>query len=156
MKQRNRSIVAWMAAVLLILCLNGCAVAENTVLQAHTWQMTTAQSTKSGEVVAYNPNTVLDGQFSYSGGAVVKMTCRASDGQIVLENESDGTSYRGTYQKVSADPVTTVYRLLFDGGEGMATTSVTKYADGTQKVTLVVTAGDYTLYFQTDTLPAVA
>lgn len=156
MKQRNRTTAAWMAVILLMMCLNGCAVVENTMLQSHTWYMTTAQSTQSGEVVAYNPNTVIDGGFSYSDCAVVKLTCRASDGQIVLENESDGTSYRGAYQKVSEDPVTTVYRLLFDEGEGMATTSVTKYADGTQKATMVLSVGDYALGFTTDTLPAVA
>lgn len=156
MKRRNYAIAAWMAAILLTISLNGCTVEENALLQSHTWYMTTAQSNQSGEVVAYNPNTVLDGGFSYSGCAVVELTCHAVDGQIVLENASDGTSYCGTYQKVSEDPVTTVYRLLFDEGEGMATISVTKYADGTQKATMVISVGGYALGFTTDTLPAVA
>lgn len=156
MKQRNRArrIVAWAAA--LVLGLSGCSVAETATLESHTWYMTTAQSTQSGDVVAYNPNTLLDGAFTYADCTVAELTCRAADGQIVLENATDGTSSRGTYQKVSSDPETTIYRLMFAEGEGTAVISVTKYNDGTQKDTLVVTVGDHTLYFQTDTLPAVA
>lgn len=155
MKQRNRAwrIAAWAAA--LVLCLSGCAVTETT-LEAHTWYMTTAQSTQSGEVVAYNPNALLDGAFTYADCAVAELTCRAADGQILLENATDGTSSSGTYQKVSSDPDATIYRLVFAEGEGTAVASVTKYDDGTQKATLVVTVGNYTLYFQTDTLSAVA
>lgn len=88
-------------------------------------------------------------QETYPEAKAMRLTCRLTGSALTIQDRESAQSWTGTYRIIEQGPDnTTIYELAFsDGTEGHAVSGITEVADGSQKATLIVTAGDYTVNF---------
>lgn len=84
---------------------------------------------------------------AYPDAKTVELTLTAKSGTLTLTDVTNNKSYTGSYTVIGATADGTNYEITLEGKTGYATASTTKYSDGTQKATLPITLGEYSLYF---------
>lgn len=134
---------------LIVLVLTGCSNKESATgnvpnIEDHAWQMTTVQSVEAdGQVIAHAPGTV--GVPDTSVEVVLK--CVAADGDLTLTDESNVSTYTGTYELTDTSQETRIYEIVVGDSEGMAVVSTTTYQDESRTPTLIISLDDYALNF---------
>ena len=87
--------INWLAlALVLALVLSGCG-ARLPALEDCVWVMSTLQSMEQeGQVIAYGEG----GSSTLKTARELRLTCRATDGTLFLEDHTCGKQYEGTYR----------------------------------------------------------
>ena len=132
--------INWLAlALVLALVLSGCG-ARLPALEDCVWVMSTLQSMEQeGQVIAYGEG----GSSTLKTARELRLTCRATDGTLFLEDHTHGKQYEGTCRIYQKKAQSHIYQVTLEGITGFATVAMTEYADGTQKATLAVQVGEY-------------
>ena len=117
-----------------LLLLSGCGQKQEFQIEDHLWQATSILQTEDGAVHE------LEDDF--------RLVCTAQNGTLILENQSSGENWEGTYGLLQEQNGTTIYTLSLAGEDGQAIVSETTYQDREAVSTLVVALKGYALYFQ--------
>lgn len=122
----------------------GCG--KNTVpkIDEYSWTMSTVQTTENnGQIVAHGP----DNTDAPENSVEIRLTCEAQDGVLTITDHTDGQTYTGTYKTAGTSPESVTYEITLDRADGMAVVAMTNYHDGTQTPTLVMSVGEWVIYF---------
>lgn len=138
---------------LLLLFLTGCSAKDGSnasipSIDQYSWQMTSVQSVEAdGQAIAYAPGeaSTLDTAFE------IILACSAKDGNLLLTDETNGTTYSGTYKISDTSQESVIYEVVVGKTEGMAVVAMTTYHDESQTPTLIIRLDDYALNFFADT-----
>lgn len=153
MLQNNlRNIPTWekyrlspvVVLLLLLLLLVGCGNKngeEECNIEGYDWIMTSIQN-EDGQVIACGENN--DGT---EGIPIMRLTCKAENGNITLDLEEKGENYEGSYELREREIKSGIYNIRFDGEEGIAVVSQTAYRDAEDKLTLVMNIDGYGINF---------
>lgn len=142
-----KKIFSFSLIISLILVCVGCGNNDTIKIDSTTWEMTTVQATESGSVIAYN-ESIPNSDGLYENADVSQITVQAENGVFKLNDVTSGASYNGTYKVIKTGYEAIVYTISIDGKDGNAVTGLTKYDDGSQIPTLIITVDDYTINFQ--------
>ena len=134
--------------VALLVGLAGCS-SESVQIEGHAWELTLIQSTDDGSVIGcasehYEMHKEIDGII------VVDLTCSAADGAFTITDNTNNTSYEGTYAVKDNGTDSTIYTITTASSSGTAVTSVTTSDSAQNTPTLIITLDEYTLSFQAD------
>ena len=66
---------------------------------------------------------------------------------FTLTDESNGSTYTGTYELTDTSQETRIYEIVVGDSEGMAVVSTTTYQDESRTPTLIISLDDYALNF---------
>jgi len=134
---------------LILLLLTGCSTNEGKQsnlpsIEQYDWEMTTVQSVEAeGQAIAYGP-----GESSTLDTAVeILLSCTAKNGELTLNDETNGASYSGTYKLTDTSQESLIYEVTVGETAGMAVVAMTTYHDESQVPTLIISLGDYALNF---------
>lgn len=141
-------IIPFVLLFVLVVCLVGCDGTVKYSIEGYDWIMTTAQSAENGNFVAYNPSDDPFDAENYPNAVAVELTFKAKNGLLTIENKTDGVNYAGTYKEISSSSAGTQYEITIGEKSGMAVASATKYSDGTEVLTLVLSVDGYAINFQ--------
>ena len=83
----------------------------------------------------------------YPEAKIVNLILTAKDGVLTLIDSTNGKTYTGSYEVMNKTPDGADYKVPIDGHDGYASAAMTTYADNSQKPTLPVNLGDYSIYF---------
>lgn len=143
-----KRIIPFVLLLTLAVCLVGCDGTVKYSIDGHDWIMTTAQSTESGDFVAYNPSDDSFDAENYPNIVAVDLTFEAKNGLLTVENKTDGVKYARTYKEINSSSAGTQYEITIGEKSGMAVASATKYSDGTEVLTLILSVDGYAINFQ--------
>ena len=150
-----KRFIAVILSVLLFVSLVGCNNTAKVPIENYDWSMATIQSTENnGAFIVYDPDIVIDPEYTYSHCAPMKMTCEAKDGKITISDKTNNKTYEGTYKVTDKSPESTIYEITIGEKEGTAVTAMTKYPNGTGMATLIISVDGYSLNFQTGNILA--
>lgn len=121
--------------VVSLLLLSGCGQKQEFQIEDRLWQATSILRTEADGTVQE-----LEDDF--------RLACTAQNGTLILENQSSGERWEGTYGLLQEQNGTTIYTLSLAGEEGQAIVSETAYQDRETVPTLIVALKGYTVYFQ--------
>lgn len=137
---------------LFVFLLSGCN-AKNVdevdvpTIDQHLWTMASAQSVDAeGQIVAYGP----DGNSTLDTAIEVVLTCSASEGVLVLNDETNEQTHSGVYKLTDTSQDSLIYEVTVGKTEGVAVVSMTTYHDESQLPTLIIRLGDYALNLYAD------
>lgn len=118
-----------------LLLLSGCGQKQEFQIEDHLWQATSILQTEADGTV-------------HELAEDFRLACTAQNGTLILENQSSGENWEGTYGLLQEQNGTTIYTLSLAGENGQAIVSETTYQDREAVLTLVVALKGYALYFQ--------
>ncbi len=133
-----------MVLSLMLLLLVGCSKgdgAKECSIDGYDWVMTSVQN-ESGQIIACG-----GGNDETEGIPIMRLTCKAENGNIILDLEEKGEKHEGTYELREKEIKSGIYNIRFGGGEGIAVVSQTAYQDGKDKPTLVMNIDGYGINF---------
>lgn len=131
-------------SVLGLVFLVGCSSNNVPKIDEHTWELVTVQSREAeGQVIAYSS----DNSDTFENAVEVNLECTAKNGEISLIDKMQDNTYSGSYDVLSTDRQSLIYKIIVDGTEGTGVSSMTTYSDENQTPTFIVSLGDYTLNF---------
>ena len=145
-----RKISAVCVIVGMILCIAGCS-SETISIEGHNWNLTLIQSNEDGSVIGcasghYEMHKEIDNII------VVDLACSASDGKLTITDDTNNTTYTGSYSLSENEQDNTIYEISLGNQIGYAVVAYTTYTDhlgsNSQTPTLIVTIGNYSLTFQ--------
>ena len=142
----KKAIALTLLVISLCLMLMACGT-QNPKIEDFEWQMHTAMQLDK-DSLAYTAGA--ESSNTHPEASVLKVTLLAKDGKIVITDATNNKTYNGTYTVSGKNPKGTDYRITFGGETGYATVAYTTYLDGTQKPTLPITLGDYSICFYAD------
>lgn len=125
------------------IALNGCAGWENKI-QNHNWKFDNVQKRENdGAVVACSK----DSRWASGQTAILELTLRVEENSFTVRNENTQATFVFSYQKAGSSGKSEIYAVACNGSEGIASVSETVCLDKTEIPTLLITIGDYNLYF---------
>ena len=137
---------AFFLIILLVLLLtSGCK--SSPAINDFSWKMSTIASIENEQL---NVIAVGDSNYAHPEAEVIDMTLIASDGKIILTDNTNSKTYEGTYFIDGKNLRSTSYKITIEGEDGYATVAMTTYLDGSKKPTLPISLGNYTIYFYSD------
>ena len=131
--------------LLLILILTSCGIEEVPGIDSCTWKMETVSISVNGSILYYGSQEEL--ADIYPNAEPLQLLCNADDGTISISDTVNKKSYTGTYQLTDTDMETKQYKIVFGEVDGYAITGSTEYLNKESEKTLIITVGDYTIYF---------
>ncbi len=139
----KKCIACVCAAATLFACgwILGCG-GENLSMDGHDWQFTVLLSDEDGSAICCSEEV----SAKYSGARVAKISCSAGEGKLTLTYEDSGETLEFVCTQTSASRQSVIYALEGDA-EGIASVSMTSYADGVSEYTLVVSAEGRSAWF---------
>ncbi len=131
----------------LMLFLLGCS-SNYVPIKATAWEFesaSTAYHSQRGYLYAENEKHKSDS----SDERCIYISCslEAEDETFVIKDITNGITYSGSYRLKNKEIETSVYTVKINGTEGYAVTGKTAYADQSERKTLILVVGEYTLYF---------
>lgn len=133
-----------MVLSLMLLLLVGCGKgngAKECNIDGYDWVMTSVQN-ESGQIIACG-----ESNDETEGIPIMRLTCKAENGNITLDLEEKGEKHEGTYELREKEIKSGIYTIRLDGEEGIAVVSQTAYQDGKDKPTLVMNIDGYGINF---------
>ena len=134
-----------MLVISLLTTLSACG-SRRVKIEDYEWKMSYVIHEEDGQAVF----DALGGVISYSPSPTVSrvdMTLIAADGKITITDITNDKTYEGTYAVSGKNPRGTDYTVTIDSKSGNAGVAMTTYADGTEKPTLPIKLGDYSICF---------
>lgn len=141
-------ILSAILSALACMCFVACENDRKYAIDDYTWVMSSVQSVEqNGAFVAYAPSNEAFDKGAYPNAVSIDMTCNAQDGVLTILNETNNTTYCGTYTVSDRSSQTMIYEIAVEGKSGMAVVSATSAQDGTVFPTMILSVGDYALNF---------
>lgn len=142
--KRISSICIMIAVFLMV----GCG--KNNVkvpsIEEYSWTMFSVQSGEDGQTIACGER----GESILDTAKKIELTCVASDGNLTIKDKTNGKSYFGTYKFSESSSQAVIYEVVIDGKEGMAVTSMTKYQNGEEEPTFIISLEECSINFYAD------
>ena len=127
----------------LTMTLSACGLGK-VKIEGYEWKMRTVMHTEDDHLVV---DAVGESDTAHPEAKITEMTLVAKDGKITIIDVTNNKTYEGTYSVEQKTPAGTDYKITIDGKDGYATVAMTTYADGTEKPTLPINLGTYSMYF---------
>lgn len=126
----------------LIICLmsGGCASANELAIENHNWQISRVQLAKTAEIIYCS----ADESSLHQNAEIIDLSCTASNGKIIIKDNSSSQTWSLDYIEKSADPESVIYEI---NGNGNAVVGKTTYHDNSFEYTLIISVDNYVLYF---------
>lgn len=140
----KRIICLTLSIAFMLLCLAGCSN-ENMTIENYQWKLSVAMERGSDELVVAVGDR--NGQTAYPDAKIIDVTLTATDGELVIEDKTNGATYKGAYRTMQITTDGEDYEIIIEGKNGYATVAPTEYADNTETPTLPLSIGNYDLYF---------
>lgn len=145
-----RKVIGILVSMILACALFACGNAENTYdITAHDWNISVIQSNTNGDIVFCSE----DVKKEYPTAEVTSLTCEAGAASIILSDGKD--TWELKYKIIKTTPESILYEIIYGeaGSEvvGNAVSSVTKYADNISEYTFIISIGEYSLHFVSNT-----
>ena len=146
MSKIKKSAIALLFTAILIICsciaLTGCGNSENRI-ENYSWKFDCVQEKgNDGEIIACSS----DSAWLSDGIKVIDLTIRVNEEKFVIADEAH-TTYEFTYAQISSSPESTIYEIEYNNVNGIASVGKTYYHDKNEVPTLIITTGNYNLYF---------
>lgn len=147
-----RKITALLLTFIMVLTFTGCSqqAGHNSNhkfdIASQDWTMTIIQSQNTddaGLIIACG----ADSSEASDQAEEIDMVCSAEKGQLTLTDRTNGKIYSGTYSVKDSSAEATIYDITMGEAKGMAVVSDTKYHDGSQVGTLILSFEDYAISF---------
>lgn len=149
-----KKLILPLCFVLLVSLFAGCGMKKDmeeemqdmkmTALEAHKWEFSYGQQGSDGDVFIRSEKNE-----EHKDVKTADIAFLVDKGYLVIKDNKDKKEWEIDYKMVSENPESTVYELNYKDGEdelkGMAT--VTNETDDKGEDSLVITLGDYTLWF---------
>ena len=130
--------------VFVLLFASGCSGADVPEIGDHEWVMTSVQSMEEdGQAVAFGER----GSSTLPSAEQMEMFCIAENGNLTIDDRTNGKTYSGTYKMIQKDPRSSIYEVDVEGTEGMAVVAMMAYQDGSSEPTFIISLGSYTINF---------
>lgn len=130
--------------VVILLFLTGCSNSNVPRIEDNTWIMTSVQSKETnGQVVAFGDR----GSSTLASAKQIELTCTAQNGNLTFSDQTNHTTYTGTYKLNETDPQSSIYQVVVEGKEGVAVVAMTTYQDGSEEPTFIINLNEYTINF---------
>ncbi len=142
----KKTISIILLLTVLMVTLPSCR-SEKLKIEDCQWQMRYVMHVENGEVAM---DAVREIDAAHPNAKIINMTLSAANGTLTLTDETNGTSYEGSYSVKRRTPDGIDYEITVDGIDGYATVAMTTYADGTQEPTLPINLGEYSMCFYAD------
>lgn len=145
-----RKTIGIIVSIILACGLVACGNTNNEYdITAHDWSISIVQSNTNGDIVFCSE----DVKEEYLTAEVTALTCEVGDASIILSDEKE--TWELKYEIVKTTPESILYEVIYGeaGSEvvGNAVSSVTKYADDTSEYTFIISIGEHSLYFVSNT-----
>ncbi len=128
--------------VFIIVMLSACKNDE-VALESCSWKMESVVSLdKNGETIAVGEKTDI-----YPNAKVIDIILVAQDGELRLEDKTNGETYNGAYEEMLVTDSPDDYKIFLDGKEGYINSTKTVYPDKSETPMLIVTVDNYDIYF---------
>lgn len=137
----RKAISLFCLALVALLVFSGCGASKRSI-EAYEWQMSAVMRNQTGVTVAAN-----EADIAHPEAAHIDMRLTAKDGKFTMTDHTNEKSYHGTYTMESKNAAETLYRVTMDGKDGYATVAMTEYEDGSEKPTMPINLGEYSIYF---------
>ncbi len=108
------------------------------------WTFDIAMNMKAGSLVVAVSE---ENSEIYPDAKATEITLSAKNGEIIIEDKTNNETYMGAYEDMYETDETNDYKVILEGVDGYAMVSVTEYDDDSEKPTLIISVGDYDMYF---------
>lgn len=130
--------------LVVLLFLTGCSNGNVPRIEDYNWIMTSVQSKETnGQVVAFGDR----GSSTLASAKQIKLACTAQNGNLTFSDQTNHTTYTGTYKLSETDPQSSIYQVVVEGKEGVAVVAMTTYQDGSKEPTFIINLDEYTVNF---------
>ena len=130
--------------LVVLLFLTGCSNGNVPRIEDYNWIMTSVQSKETnGQVVAFGDR----GSSTLASAKQIKLACTAQNGNLTFSDQTNHTTYTGTYKLSETDPQSSIYQIVVEGKEGVAVVAMTSYQDGSKEPTFIFNLDEYTVNF---------
>ena len=137
----KKLVLCWVVALLF---LTGCSNSNVPRIEDYTWTMTSVQSKETnGQVVAFGDR----GSSTLASAKQIELTCTAQNGNLTFNDQTNHTTYTGTYKLSETEPQSSIYQVVVEGKEGVAVVAMTVYQDGSEEPTFIINLDEYTVNF---------
>lgn len=139
-----KRIFSFVLVVATVFCLSACNSQKSSSIEPTEWVMSTVQSGTDGTVIYCSASE----QAQFPEASVKNITCTIDGMDITIKDNEADQEWAGTYTENDVTKERAIYEVTFGEETGQMVNSLTEYEDNTDaKNTLVITCGDYTLYF---------
>ena len=147
MKRRLIKIIA--SALILVICLSLVSCTNKLKIDSEEmkWQLVVVTSDKTGEVVYCS----AEHKIYYADAKVINLSCRASDGKIIITDKKTDIGYLGAYTVISEGKQSSYSIAMTSDGErieGSAEITKTKLHNDSFEYNLIIVIDGYTLNFK--------
>ena len=129
--------------ILEVFMISSCESTELKI-ENYEWSMSCAVYSEGDDFVV---EAVGEADHSNTDAKIVTLTLVAENGVITITDATNSKVYTGTYSIVNITPNGTNYNITIDGKTGYAGVAMTAYADGSEKPTMPINLGNYSIYF---------
>lgn len=137
----KKLVLCW---VIVLLFLTGCSNSNVPRIEDNNWIMTSVQSKEAnGQVIAFGDR----GSSMLASAKQIELTCTAQNGNLIFSDQTNHTTYTGTYKLSETDLQSSIYQVVVEGKEGVAVVAMTTYQDGSEEATFIINLGEYTINF---------
>ena len=139
----KKRIIFPVLALALLFSLFACGLGRVRI-EDYKWKMRYVMHAENEQLII---DAASEEDSTHPEAKIIDITLSAKDGKITLLDGTNEKIYEGIYTVKQKTPAGTDYKITIDGKEGYATVAMTTYADGTQKPTLPINLGTYSIYF---------
>lgn len=140
----KKVISIFLALVFLSLTFAGCSK-EKATIEDCTWEMSVAMERENEKLIIAVGDK--EQQTAYPDSQIVNVILRAVDGELIIEDITNGETYKGAYEEKFNSPESVDYNIFIEDERGDASVAQPQYDGGEGEPTLVISIGNYDLYF---------
>ena len=143
----KKKIISLFIVSTLLMVMAGCQN-TNIAVENYEWKMNVIQSYENyGKIIACEESEKGKLENNGEGVAVIDMIMTAKDGVLTITDITNDKKYTGKYTKKESKAESTLYSVTMNGKEWNAVLSFTKYYEGGDKATLIISNSDYSIQF---------
>lgn len=113
----------------------------------HKWNFSHIQSNDKGEIIACSD----ENKYIHENAEILDIWCSIKDGEILISNNQTQESWMFNYTLNEENAPSYIYDISYLEGDekktGNAVVSTTSETNENNKYTLILTIGDYSIYF---------
>ncbi len=138
-----KKILSVLLAFIFIMTVLSSCKKDQATIEDYSWKLESVVNlNENGNVIAVGEETEENSDVK-----VVDITLVASNGELVLEDNTNNKTYKGAYEEMLVTDDADDYKIILNGKEGLINKTKTVYPDGTEEPMIIITVDDYDLYF---------
>lgn len=143
----KKKIISLFIISTLLIVMTSCQN-SNLAIENYEWKMNVIHSYKDyGKIIACEESEKGKLENNGEGVVVIDMIMTVKDGVLTITDNTNDKKYTGKYTKKESKAETVFYSVTMDGVEWNAVLSFTKYYEGGDKATLIISNSDYSIQF---------